>query len=1116
MKKRNSRSIILDRLPIYSRVNTFCKAMFAFLIFLVMPMLAQAQVTLKETNTPLGKVLNHIEEKTDYTFLYNDVTIDEKEKVTINVTNKDVKSVLDNLFKKSNISYTISGKQIILATKPKQLLSDKQTIEGTVKNEEGETLIGVGVVIKGSTTGTVTDIDGKFSLKVTPDDILLLSYIGYRPQSIKVKDTQNYDFVLKEDNRLLDEVVVVGYGVEKKVNVIGSIAQVGADKLENRSTPQLSNALTGQMSGVTVIQRSGRPGDSGGEVRVRGVGSFGATPSALVLIDGIPGDMNDVSAENVESISVLKDASTAAIYGARAANGVILVTTKTGKEGKLSVGYSGYVGFNKPTEMPEFVNSWEWAALYNEAKGAEDYSAEAIRAMREGTDPDKYANVHYLDEILNHTGFQTGHDLTLNGGDNKNKYMVSLGYLSQDGIVEKNNYTRYNARVNLINQLASNLILTTRIAGVYAKIKEPSENAGSDASRMTGMIQQAVRMPAMHPAYLSDGTYGGGPLGIGTPLAGIKSDSFWKNPRYVVDLNMRLDYAPIEGLNLSAIGAYKYTNNEEKKFRASVVLDGGKESGIRALDQMMSKERYKSFQGLADYNKSFGKHNFGLLAGYSWEDKDFNSLSAFRDKLPSNSKPEISTGSQDNWTNSSNVWEWAMQSVFGRFKYNYDEKYLFETTMRYDGSSRFGENHKYGFFPSVAAGWRMSEESFIKDAEDLKWISNLKLKASWGKLGNENIGNYNYQTLYSASGISYPFGNAMQQGAAVVAGRDPNLRWEATETVDGGFEAIMWNGLLSANVTYFYRKTTDILQVPMQSISSIWGLSPREVNSGSLRNTGWEFELGHQNKIGGVKYNVGVNMSVINNKVLDFGDLGALQKNGLIRSGNGLYVGYPAQIYYGYKSDGVFLDQADIDSWYDQSAITPNPKPGDIRYLDLDGDGKVDPEMDKAYLGSRIPKFTYGINLGAEYKGFDFSMLMQGVADVQGRLENFAGHAFRSDIGNIQRWQADGRFDPTNPTRYPSYPRLELLSNVDSANTYLSDFWVQDASYFRVRNIQLGYVLPKSILKDIRLASVRFYIQAENPFTSHKYPKGWDPEINTDGNYYPILKTYTFGVNLKF
>ena len=1074
-----------------------------------------AKINLSLSDVTLEEAIKTIEANTQFVFFFSNSAVDMTKHVDLNVKNGNIKEVLNQIL--SSYKYRIEDNKIVLLGEVQQ----DGKIWGVVSDAFGP-IAGANVVVKGTTNGTITDMDGRFSLDAPKGAKLQISYIGYITKELTVDTKTDYVIELVEDSQALEEVVVVGYGTEKKVNVIGSIAQIGSEKLENRSTPQLSNVLTGQMAGVTVIQRSGRPGNSGGEIRVRGVGSFGGESNksdALVLIDGIPGKLNDVSSEDVESISVLKDASTAAIYGSRAANGVILVTTKTGKEGKVSVGYNGYVGFNTPTALPEFVDTWQYATLYNEAVGREAYTQEEIQKFRDGSDPDHYANARYLDEVFSRKGLQTGHDVTINGGNAENKYMVSFGYLKQNGIVEKNDYQRYNARVNLINEILPGLKLTSRLSGVYGNRKEPMAPGGDDADNMLVLIQKALRFPGLTPTILSDGSFGAGRELHGTPAGWIKSDSFYENPEFSLNANVRLDYNPIKDLLLSAIGAYTYTNGEERTYRSTMKLSGDRVLGPSELKHKMGKTIYKTFQETAEYNKTIGEHTFGILAGYSWEQEDYRYVQGSRDKFPGNDLPYLNAGSPDNQKSEGTGNAWAIQSGFGRLRYNFNERYLFESTVRYDGSSRFPQSKKFGFFPSVAAGWRLSEENFFKENESLGFISNLKLKVSWGRLGNQNIGNYPYQSVYEL-GQNYPFGDTYTQGAAVTTAVDPTIKWEETETIDGGLEAVFWNGLLSVNASYFNRRTYDILYKPSGSVSTILGQKISEMNTGELKNFGWEFEVGHRNKIGDVSYNVNANLSIIKNKLTTLGVGNVEQLNGMVGNGSDLFIGYPIQMYYGYVSDGVFLDENDIKSWYDQSKVTPNPQPGDIRYKDISGpdgvpDGKIDPNYDRVYLGSRIPKFTFGLNLGVEYKGLDLSVLLQGVAGVTGMLDGFAGWAFRGD-GNIQKWQAEGRFDPANPTRYPAYPRLEDLSNSTTPNIVTSDFWTQDASYIRLKNIQLGYTFPKKMLQAAKISNLRVYVQAENPLCWNKYKPGWDPEINTSGNYYPILATYTFGVNFKF
>ena len=596
-----------------------------------------AKINLSLSDVTLEEAIKTIEANTQFVFFFSNSAVDMTKHVDLNVKNGNIKEVLNQIL--SSYKYRIEDNKIVLLGEVQQ----DGKIWGVVSDAFGP-IAGANVVVKGTTNGTITDMDGRFSLDAPKGAKLQISYIGYITKELTVDTKTDYVIELVEDSQALEEVVVVGYGTEKKVNVIGSIAQIGSEKLENRSTPQLSNVLTGQMAGVTVIQRSGRPGNSGGEIRVRGVGSFGGESNksdALVLIDGIPGKLNDVSSEDVESISVLKDASTAAIYGSRAANGVILVTTKTGKEGKVSVGYNGYVGFNTPTALPEFVDTWQYATLYNEAVGREAYTQEEIQKFRDGSDPDHYANARYLDEVFSRKGLQTGHDVTINGGNAENKYMVSFGYLKQNGIVEKNDYQRYNARVNLINEILPGLKLTSRLSGVYGNRKEPMAPGGDDADNMLVLIQKALRFPGLTPTILSDGSFGAGRELHGTPAGWIKSDSFYENPEFSLNANVRLDYNPIKDLQLSAIGAYTYTNGEERTYRSTMKLSGDRVLGPSELKHKMGKTIYKTFQATAEYNKTIGGHTFGILAGYSWEQEDYRYVQGSRDKFPGNDLPYL-------------------------------------------------------------------------------------------------------------------------------------------------------------------------------------------------------------------------------------------------------------------------------------------------------------------------------------------------------------------------------------------------------------------------------------------------------------------------------------------
>lgn len=993
-------------------------------------------------------------------------------------------------------------------------------VRGTITDAStGQPLPGVNVLLKGTNIGVNSDINGKYEIAsaLNQNSILVFSFIGYVRQEVAFTGNPVIDIALASDVTGLDEVVVVGYGTQKKVNVIGSVSQITSENIENRPVSLLSNALTGQMSGVTVIQRSGRPGFAEGTIRVRGIGSFGATSDALILIDGIPGAMNEIDPNDIESISVLKDASSAAIYGARAANGVILITTRKGKEEKLTVSYNGYFGFSNPTEYPDLVNSWEFCEMFNIANGYEVYTADQIARYRAQDDPDNYPNTNFLKETISRSGLQTGNELSVTGGQKANKYYFSIGNLYERGVVINNDYNRYNLRLNIESQLSEKLILTTRLSGSVGKTTEPTETANKGGDGVENILEYGSRYPAIHLGRASNGDFGPGPENGGTPVSWLASAGYWDQGNTRMSLNTRLDWNAVKNLTLSAIGGYNFGLGEGRKYAASQRLNDNIYLPLSILTQNRDKTIFKTMQFLAEYKIDTKSHDFGVLAGYSFEDQVLESMSGIRTNFPSNDYTVMDMGGIEDQQVGGNDSEWAIQSLFGRLNYQFNNKYLLESTVRYDGSSRFPENNKYAFFPSFALGWRVTEEDFFVRA--VPWVSNLKLKASWGVLGNQNIGNYPYQSTL-VGGRDYPFGAGIWNGAAYRTYKDPTIHWESTKTTDFGFESGFLKGKVTFNATWFYRDTYDILYKPSASISTVLGVGISEVNTGEVKNTGWEFELGHRNDVGKFHYQIQGLFSIINNEVVTLGLGNVEQPNGLTGNGSDLFIGYPLEMYYGYKTDGVFLNDDEVKDWPNQTAINPDSQAGDFRYVDISGpdgvpDSIVNPTYDRTYLGSRIPKYTFSLNLSANYRNFDFSVLLQGVAKVSGIMERYVGLAFYNQ-GTIQRWQMDGRFNPDNPVRYPEYPRLEVVTNSLTPNTQTNDFWVLDGSYLRLKNIQFGYTLPKSVLNAIHIDNLRVYCSAENLFSLNKYRKGWDPEMNVSGAFYPILSTVTMGVNVRF
>lgn len=1106
------------------KCKNLCSVFFFLLFLLVIDAEAFTQGTLEKKLTlqvkhaGVKEISKLFEEQSQITSAYSTENI-LKEKLSINVESQSIGNVLEKIL--DNQDLTFEAVRDLVVPRTSADLFQQIVISGKVVDENGDPLPGVTVQVKGNTTvGTTTDLKGSYSLQA-PDEngTLVFSFIGFIVQEIPINKKTVIKVSMMPESRALSEVVVRGYGIQKRENVIGSISTLGAEKLQNRPVTQLQNALTGQLPGVTVTQRNARPGSSSGSISIRGVGSFGADPAVLILVDNIPvGGFNDIDPNDVENISVLKDASSAAIYGARAANGVILVTTKSGAKGKTKVSYSSYFGAQVPTAIPKFVNSYEYALGFNEGSPTPTFPDAALNAFRDGTDPDNYPNVNFLDSILKKSATQTGHNVNVSGGTDINQYNLSLGYLFQDGLVEKNNYRRYNVRLNMTTKISPKLSMTTRVSFISSNVNEPGTSVLS-------LIDESVRLPPGTIAIHSNGDYGVALNLAGTPISVLASKSFLESNNLNLNGNLRLDYSMLRGLKLSGIGSYVLTNGNDHTFFATQKLRGVT-TGPNKLTEAVTFGRYYTFQGLADYNKQFGRHQVNLLGGYSFEKTSGSNLELSRTNFPSNDKPVIVLGSPATQQTDGTAYVWVLESQFARANYSYASKYLLEGVIRRDGSSRFPSTNKYAYFPSIALGWRIGQEKFIKD--NYPWISELKLKASRGVLGNQNISNYPYQNVLGINSNAlntqssvYSLGGTVVQGVSRTQIVDPTLHWESTRTTDAGLEFGVLNNSLTGSASYFKRYTYDILVSPASSVSTVLGFGIAQQNSGSLENKGWEFTLNYNKTVGKVGVNISTNFSIINNKALDLGVGNILQPNGLVGNGSTLFVGYPLQIYYGYQADGLFVDQTDIDSWPKyNTAITSRSRPGDIRYKDLSGpngkpDGMIDATYDRTYLGSQIPKYLYGINLGANFKGFDVSMLLQGITGVKGNLTGSFGFAYNNGA-SIQRWQYEGRWTAANPNPNAEYPRLEVISNTGTANTPLSSFWILNGSYLRIKNAQIGYSVPRSLLQKVKISNTRLYFSGENLLTIDNYRKGWDPEVNTGTNFYPILSNYTVGLNVTF
>lgn len=993
----------------------------------------------------------------------------------------------------------------------------QSNVSGVIIDSSDEPLIGVSIQVKGTTHGTITDLNGKFTLSAKTGDILRISYVGYTSQEIKLTGSQQLRVLMEEDMKRLEEVVVVGYGTQKKVNLTGSVASVTADELANKPVMSTAQALAGLAPGLSVLQTSGRPG-AGATVKIRGTGTFSnAGTDPLILIDGLSGNIDDVDPNDIQSISFLKDAASASIYGNRAANGVILVETKKGVQGKTTISYSNSFGWQSPTELPDFLPSWEYAEYYNMAMhnmGRQDaYLPEQIQKFRDGSDPDNYPNVNHLKWLLESgSGFQHQHNISIQGGNATTSYNLSVGYRNQEGMTANTSNERMTALFSMKSEIAKGLTLNLNINAYNNKYNAPN----GEPQSIDGMIGYTVRQGPIYAGKKSDGSFGY--QDNYSPEAWLASESFVQNINRNVSASGQLKWdTPVEGLSFTGKAGVNYWTKYDKSYRADTYFDDSKTVGPAALNVWTANNTYTTFEALATYEKQIKNHSFKVLAGTSVEQSANRGLEGYRNTFPNNFLYELGSGDKSTATNNSSLEEYALLSFFGRINYSFKDRYLLEANLRYDGSSRFANGHRWGLFPSVSAGWRVSEEEFWKNSSLSNIFDNLKLRASYGVLGNQNIGVYPYQQTYTL-GHGYPLGNpaTLQSGAYMSVYNNPEITWEKTAITDIGLDFSLLNGTFSGSLDYFYKYTSDIL-APVE-VSSIMGRSVGQSNVGAVSNKGIEVNLTYNGRVGdSFRFGISPNFTWVKNAVEKLANGATEEIN------NNRIVGQPIGIIYGYETDGLFVDQAEIDAAPEQLVGKSDLKPGYIKYKDISGpdgvpDGKVDAQYDRTVLGSTTPKFYYGLNLSASYKGFDFSTLLQGLGGHKRLIGSYMAYAFYNG-GQIQRWQADNCWTEANPDKWAEYPRLETL-NMNNTNLQTSDYWVRNASFLRLKNVQIGYTLPKVWTKKVGLENVRIYVSGQNLCSFNSFYKGWDPEneIGTGDapSYYPINSIYSFGFNLNF
>ncbi len=1025
---------------------------------------------------------------------------------------KSIKEVLDNFSALLGLSYSQKGSYIVLSShkikETSALLVDRQkkTITGVVTDEMGEPIIGANVIEKGTTNGIITDIDGKFTLEVAPGAVVQVSYIGYNTQEVKIGNQSALAIRLVEDTQALSEVVVVGYGVQRKVTTTGAVTKLEGDEINKMTVVNATKALQGLSPGITVVDRGGAPGSDDPEIYLRGVGTTG-NAKPLVLVDGIEMSLSQIPSSEIENISVLKDAASASIYGSRAAHGVILVTTKRGKEGKVKLSYDGTIGFQDRAVKAEQVSAREYMTMVNEALvnsgGSIQYSEDDILATERGDDPYNHSYLNWGNEVYKPT-YITQHTLNLTGGSEVGRYLVSFDYLDQPGLIENTEYQRYSYRVNTDLNIGKMLKVSSDVT--YRHIDRLwSESLGS--------VQYEVwSMQPTSPVKYENGDYrldkqNRNAISL-MDMDVVGEDRYNKD---VVYGQVKADFEPIKDLVFTGMASLNGSWDRRKIHYKNYKYynEAGELVTQRNNPNSVKDSRNNSYQMtlrfLANYKKRFGDdHDLALLYGMEQISyRNYYSMAQRKD-LISDALPDVSLGSAGSQFAEGYPTKWGINSFFGRVNYGFKDKYLFEANIRTDGSSRFAKGHKWGVFPSFSAAWRISEEGFVKN---LGFVDNLKLRASWGQTGNERIDAFMYLPQYNTS-------NVVMNGSLVSAVyqkkmANPDVTWETVEQTNIGLDFGFLNNTIYGELDWYSKDTKDILLA--LGIPHFIGLDAPEQNAGVVRNSGIEAMAGFRKTFGEFTFNTSFNLAYNKNEWVD---RGGDDKN--ISGYNIQTIGSPLNAFYIYQADGLIANEQELEEYRAKYKSDPRGMSdlhaGDVKLVDTNNDGTIDPD-DRQIFASNIPKFTYGWNISGEYKGFDLSLLFQGSSGANRMMygewiegpsyEAFTGIHFRD------RWTEENR------NGNAEMPRLEAANN-RNASTYNS-FFLKKTNYLRLKNAQLGYTFSKGITDKLRITKLRLYVSGSNLLTFSSLYQGLDPEGKSDRiNDFPPLKIVNFGVNIIF
>ena len=1103
-----------------------------------------SRVSLDLVNATVQNVLKEVEKQTEYLFIFNPNEVDLNRKTNIQVNNQMVSEVLSALFMQTDITYVLEGSNIMLMKRSSVLQQSDKQITGTVTDEQGVPIIGANITEKGTTNGTITDIDGMFNLSIPDNATLEISYIGYISQSIPVGDQTVLSVILREDTQTLDELVVVGYGIQKKRLVTGSTVQVKGENIAKLSTINPLTALQSQTPGISIIQSSGQPGE-GFKVTIRGLGTTGDS-SPLYIIDGfVGGNINDLNPADIESIDVLKDAASASIYGSRASNGVILITTKRGMEGKPSISYDAYFGIQNIQKIPESLNAQEFMMIYNEGRQNDgsalyDFSSllpaylynDIMNGVWEGTD--------WMNEAYNKNAPVQNHALNITGGSGQATYSFGLSYSSQEGVIGKtvkpqfDRYTiRLNTAYNLIKakdfdvlKIGENLVLSYR------------ENNGVNVGGRGNTISSLLRGCPMLPLYNSKGEYYDQndktsegwtfESRVFNPIAFMDASSQDLSKNLTVRPNLYLELQPVRNLKFRTNFGINFGYNSYRKYTPIYNLSPYTYATEDYINQSMSAGYSWMWENTLNYQfKSKDSHNFDILIGQSAEKSGFgesvggsnkNSMFTDFDHAYLSNVTLIDASKTALW---GSPWgKGALASFFGRVNYDYNETYLATLVLRADGSSNFAPGKRWGYFPSVSAGWVITNERFMESTRN--WLDFFKIRASWGQNGNSRISPFQYLSTYSfATGsVAYYFGtdkSIITPGAYPDILSNKNVTWETSEQLDIGFDARLANGRLGLFFDYYNKTTKDWLVQAPQLAS--YGTNAPYINGGNVRNRGVELGLDWNDKVGEFTYGANLNMSYNNNEITAIANTEGIiygPSNFLFEASTEVYraqVGYPMGYFYGYKTGGVFQNESEIANY--QGPKLTGVRPGDLIFIDVNEDGKIDSD-DRTQIGNPHPDFLPGFGLNFGYKGFDFSFSANGSFghQIMKSYRDWADtpeHNYTQDIFN--RWHGEGTSN--------KLPRL--TGGTHSNWQWVSDIYVENADYLRIQNVTVGYDFKKSF-PTLPLEQVRIYITANNLYTFTGY-SGMDPEIGFSGHswssgidvgFYPSPRVFLIGANVKF